>query len=153
MFRPLKVLQGRLALAACLIVGFAPAVAAQSIVDARRVEFTPSADHAATDSTGVALVSSYQVQVFLAGGTTPVQSASLGKPVPDPDGLIRVDFVALLATPLVPGTIYEARVLAVGPGGSSPSAVSNTFEAGTLRAGAGDDECVDGGGRRHRTVG
>src|SRR5262249_31797057 len=127
MFRSLRVLRFRLAIAACLIVGSAPAVLAQSIVDARRGALTPSADRGARDPSGAPLVTSYQIDVYLAGGTTPVQSASLGKPAPDPDGFIRVDFVSLLATPLTPGTIYEARVSAVGPAGSSQSAVSNTF--------------------------
>src|SRR5262245_4393905 len=123
----LRILRFRLAIAACLIVESAPAVFAQTIVDARRVEFTPSADHNATDPAAGPLVTSYRVDVYLAGGTTPLQAANLGKPAPDPDGMIRADFVALLATPLVPGTIYEARVVAIGPGGSSPSNVSNTF--------------------------
>src|SRR4029453_375978 len=115
MVRSLKIFPGRLALAACLILGFAPTPFPQPIVDARRVEFSPSADHNGTDTNGAALVTSYQIAVYLSGGTTPVQTASLGKPAPDPDGLIRVDFVGLLAAPLTPGTIYEARVLAVGP--------------------------------------
>ncbi len=34
----------------------APVVLAQSIVDARRVEFTPSTDHSAVDTNGNALV-------------------------------------------------------------------------------------------------
>ena len=52
---------------------------------------------------------------------------SLGKPALDVDGMIRLDFVALLPTPLTPGVIYENRVSAVGPGGSSASLVSNTY--------------------------
>ena len=114
--------------ALALLLSIAPTVAAQSITDARRVEFTPSADHDAVDQgSGLALVNGYTLDVFLTGGTVPVQSANLGKPAPESDGMIRVDFVALLLTPLTPGVIYEAVVSAVGPGGSTPGARSNTF--------------------------
>ena len=41
---------GLLTLAIGLVL--APAVVAQSIVDARRIEFTPSADHDTVDSSG-----------------------------------------------------------------------------------------------------
>lgn len=112
-----------------LLIGLSAAssVDAQSIIDARRVEFRPSADHSALDANGVALVDGYSIQVFVAGGATAVQTADLGKPVADSDGMIRVDFVARLATPLTPGVIYEVLVEAVGPGGSSGGTRSNTF--------------------------
>ena len=102
-------------------------VSAQSILDARRVEFTPSVDHSTVDPSGVAIVDGYAIDVFVAGGTTPVQSANLGKPAPGVDGMIRVDFVALLASPLTPGVVYEALVEAVGPGGRSGGTRTNTF--------------------------
>jgi hypothetical protein len=70
---------------------------AQSITDARRAEFTPSTDHNAVDaSTGVALLQRYSLEVFLVGGATPVSTADLGKPTPDADGMIRIDFVSRL---------------------------------------------------------
>jgi hypothetical protein len=109
-------------------LSIAPTVAAQSITDAGRVEFTPSPDHSAVDQTsGLALVNTYTLDVFIAGGTVSQQMANLGKPALDTDGMIRVDFVSLLTTALVPGVIYEAVVNAVGPGGSAASARSNTF--------------------------
>ena len=49
---------------------------------------------------------------------------------PEADGMIRLDFLSLLPTPLATGVIYEAQVAAVGPGGSSASARSNTFAFG-----------------------
>ena len=111
-----------------LLLAAASAASAQSITDARRVEFTPSTDHNATDPTsGVALVQSYSLQVFLAGDATPQQTVSLGKPTPEADGMIRVDFVALLSTPLTAGVVYETVVQAIGPGGTTSSARSNTF--------------------------
>ena len=102
-------------------------VSAQSIVDARRVEFTPSSDHSRVDGDGVALVDRYSLHVFVAGATTAMQTVSLGKPVPGTDGMVRLDFVALLPTALTPGVIYEVLVEAVGPGGSSGGPRSNTF--------------------------
>ena len=110
-----------------LVLVFAPVVLAQSIVDARRVEFTPSTDHGPVDTNGNALVNSYSLAVFVSGNTQAMQTVSLGKPAPDVDGMIRLDFVNLLTTPLTPGVIYETRVSAVGPGGTSPSLPSNTF--------------------------
>ena len=84
---------------------------AQSITDARRAEFTPSTDHDAVDpSSGAPLVQRYVLEVFLPGSTTPVSTADLGKPAPGPDGFIRLDFVALLTTPLTPGVVYDATV-------------------------------------------
>ena len=100
---------------------------AQSIVDARRVEFLPSADNSAIDSNGVALVDHYTMEIFQAGGTTVVATVDLGKPLADADGYMRVDFVARLSNPLTPGVSYEAVVSAVGPGGSAASGRSNTF--------------------------
>lgn len=111
-----------------ILLSIAPTLFAQSITDARRVEFTPSADNASIDpTTGVALVNNYTVDVFPAGGAVPQQTVNLGKPPPDSDGMIRVDFVALLSVPLTPGVIYEVAVNAVGPGGTTSSARSNTF--------------------------
>jgi len=110
-----------------LVLSIAPTVAAQSITDARRVEFTPSPDHDAVDPNGVAIVSRYALDVFLSGGTSAIQSADLGKPDPETDGMIRVDFISLLSSVLTPGVTYEAVVSAVGPGGAAASERSNTF--------------------------
>src|SRR3954467_2136179 len=115
-------------IALLMLLAIAPAASAQSITDARRVEFTPSADHNATDpTTGAALVTNYTMDVFVAGGATAVSSANLAKPTPDIDGMIRVDFVTLLTTPLTNGIVYESVVNAVGPGGTAASTRSNTF--------------------------
>ena len=100
---------------------------AQSILDATRVEFTPSTDNAAVDSSGTPLVSNYTMNIYIAGGTAVVETVDLGKPAADPDGFIRVVFMSLLTVPLTPGVSYEATVSSVGPGGSSASARTNTF--------------------------
>lgn len=104
----------------------APA-AAQTVIDATTAEFQPSADHSATASDGTPLVTSYLLQIFPSGSSIAAYSIDMGKPNPDGDGLIRFAFVSRLTVPLVGGTIYEARVSAVGPGGSSASQISNTF--------------------------
>ena len=104
----------------------APA-AAQTVIDATTAEFQPSADHGATANDGSPLVNSYLLQIFPTGSSIPSYSIDIGKPNPDADGLIRFAFASRLTVPLVGGTIYEARVSAVGPGGSSASQASNTF--------------------------
>ena len=113
------------AIAAMGAAGVVPATA-QTVDDATTAEFQPSADHSVTLD-GVPLVTSYLLQFFPAGSSSPSHSIDIGKPAPDPDGLIRFRFTSQLPTPLVPGTTYEARVSAVGPGGSSASGVSNPF--------------------------
>ena len=105
--------------------------AAQTVTDATTAEFVPSAEHNATTVDGTPLVSSYLLQIFPLGSSTPSHSLNLGKPSPDPDGLIRAEFVSRLSTPLLAGVTYEARVSSVGPGGTSPSQVSNAFTGPT----------------------
>jgi hypothetical protein len=100
---------------------------AQNIVDARKVEFLPSADDGTVTGSGVPVVDRYLMDIFLAGGTTSLQTIDLGKPQPDPDGYIRVDFIALLASPLTPGVVYEAEVSATGAFGTSAGSRSNSF--------------------------
>src|SRR5690348_2468422 len=112
--------------AVAFVLLYTSAVYAQSITDARRVEFSPSVDHSAIVN-GVAVVQSYSMQIFVSGGTQPVQTINLGKPALDVDGKIRLDFVALLTTPLTTGVVYEARISAIGPGGTGTSLPSNTF--------------------------
>src|SRR3954467_1079309 len=109
MFRPTSRNACRVFCAVVMVFCGTAAAEAQSIVDARRIEFTPSSDNTAVDSNGVALVTNYSMDIFTAGGTTPVQTVNLGKPAPDTDGMIRVDFVALLASPLSVSVVYEAE--------------------------------------------
>ena len=127
MHRPIgeKVSLGVVLLA--IVLAAAAPVNAQSIVDAERVEFTPSTDHNVIDSETGARVQSYSLDIFVAGGASPVRTVSLGKPAPESDGMIRLSFLPLLSAPLTPGVVYEAQVSAVGPGGSASSPRSNTF--------------------------
>ena len=116
----------RRALILCALALVAAPLHAQSIVDGQRVEFLPSADND-TLVNGVAVVQGYTLNIYPAGSTTVASTANLGKPTPDADGYMRVTWLPLVTTPLQMGVIYEARVLANGPGGSTASAVSGTF--------------------------
>ena len=70
----------------------------------------------------------------------------LGKPTPSA-GIIRVDFLPLRHNVPTPGVTYEARVAAIGPGGSTASTVSNGFSfQGACAPNAQLHEAV--GGRR-----
>jgi hypothetical protein len=114
------------AVAAFVLCAAASLVLAQSIVDPRIVEFNPSPDHARTVN-GQAAVTRYDLEFYLLNGQTPLVTVSLGKPSPDPDGVIRVNFESLLASVPAAGVLYVARVVAVGPGGESRSTPSNQF--------------------------
>jgi len=116
----------RRAVIALMLALVASPLSAQNIIDGRRVEFQPSADND-TVIEGVALVDGYSLNIYVAGSSTVVSSANLGKPDLDPDGYIRVAYLPLLTTPLQVGVTYEAKVVANGPGGAMESAVSNTF--------------------------
>jgi hypothetical protein len=102
------------------------ALSAQAVVDPRYVEFAPSADHDTLASDGTPLVQRYSLSLFATGSSVAFDTMDLGKPSPSA-GIIRVDFLPLLRTTPTPGVVYEARVSAVGPGGSTASALSNQF--------------------------
>jgi hypothetical protein len=109
-----------------LVLGCAHTAYGQATVDPTIAEFDPSSDHDAVVN-GVAVVQRYDLEFYLVGGSQPTRVVSLGKPNPDSDGVIRVNFLALLTPPLTAGITYEARVVAVGPGGVGRSTPSNTF--------------------------
>ena len=120
---------GRAALAALVIVLVTVPAAAQTpaVIDPRVVEFDPSPDHSAVGSDSQPVVTRYSLELYLVGGTTPVQVANLAKPAPQTDGKIRVDFTSLLSPWPASGTTYEARVAVIGPSGTARSDQSNTF--------------------------
>ena len=101
-----------------LVVWSAIALTAQTVVDPRFVEFTPSADHNTLASDGTPIVQRYSLTVFVVGSPSPLDTMDLGKPAPSA-GIIRVDFLPLMHTPPPAGVILEARVTAIGPGGST----------------------------------
>src|SRR5262245_13386538 len=103
-------------LLACLLV--LPARANAQITDPRVVEFQPSADHDRTEN-GRSMVDRYTLEFLIAGAVGVLQSINLGKPAPEQDGVIRVNFSSLLGTWPTAGVTYEARVVASGPGGAT----------------------------------
>jgi len=117
---------GVLALALAL-VSWATVAQAQTVVDPRLASFLPSPDHDATTSDGQPILTSYELQFFLAGGSQVILSVNLGKPAPGADGSITVDFASMLSAPPLPGELLESQILAIGPGGSAASARSNAF--------------------------
>lgn len=102
-------------------------VASAQTVNPRLVEFTPSADHSTTLSSGQPAVARYDLQVFSIGATAPFHTVDMGKPAPQSDGFIRYDFSGGVPGWPLPGGTYEARVAAVGPAGTSQSTPSNSF--------------------------
>ena len=109
-----------------LVVASGIALTAQTVVDPRYVEFTPSADHNTLASDGTPLVQRYSLSVFVVGSSVAFDTMDLGKPTPS-GGVIRVDFLPLLHSVPTPSVVFEARVTAIGPGGTTGSTVSNGF--------------------------
>ena len=109
-----------------LVVATAAVLSAQTVVDPRYVEFTPSADHNTNASDGTPLVQRYSLSVYVVGSSVAFDTMDLGKPTPS-GGVIRVDFLPLLHGVPTPGVVFEARVTSVGPGGSAASSLSNGF--------------------------
>ena len=109
-----------------LVVATAAVLSAQTVVDPRYVEFSPSADHNTNASDGTPLVQRYSLSVYPVGSSVASDTMDLGKPTPS-GGVIRVDFLPLLHSVPTPGVVFEARVTAVGPGGSTASSLSNGF--------------------------
>ena len=67
-----------------------------------------------------------RLSVYPVGSSVAFDTMDLGKPTPS-GGVIRVDFLPLLHNVPTPGVVFEARVTAVGPGGSTASSLSNGF--------------------------
>ena len=115
-----------LALLALFVLSTTP-VLAQVIVNPRTVEYDPSADHNAVTPDGQPLVLRYDLDIYPTGAAQALYVVNLGKPTPDPDGKIRVDFAARLPLWPLPNGTYEARVSAVGTTGQGLSDPSNQF--------------------------
>ena len=108
-----------------LVVASANVLSAQTVVDPRYVEFTPSADHSALGSDGAPIVQRVPPSIFPVGSSVASATTDLGKPAPS-GGIIRVDILQFLQS-IPTGVVFEARVTAIGPGGSGASSVSNGF--------------------------
>lgn len=117
--------------AACVLILLAAGAArAQTIpaaVNPTTVQFPPSADQTVLGLDGVALVTKYELRMFLeADQATPISVTDLGKPTPGTDGTITVTNPVWFAG-LTKNTRYVARVAAIGPTGEGVSAASNPF--------------------------
>jgi hypothetical protein len=110
----------------CLSLVLLPSRAIAQTVSPQIVEFDPSADHNTTAG-GTAVVEGYELRFYTVSGSQPLHVIEMGKPAPQSDGKIRFNFSALLGAWPVDGVVYEARVAAVGPGGSAVSTISNQF--------------------------
>jgi hypothetical protein len=117
----------RLAHAVFLMLALAAPAARAQVTNANVVEFLPSADHGRTLASGQPAVSRYQVEFYQRGSLDSVLSLSIGKPAPQADGMIRVDFAKLQQVVPLPNVVSEVRVAAIGPDGTGVSTVSNTF--------------------------
>ena len=100
---------------------------AQPVLDPNFLEFTASADHNGLDPNGAPLVQRYDFLLYALGSPTPTLAIGLGKPTPDANRPIRIALGTILNPLPKGGLTYEARIAAVGPGGSSPSSPSNGF--------------------------
>ena len=110
-----------------VLAGKAPIASAQTL-NPRVVEFTPSADHSATNIDGTPVVSHYDFEIYMQGAAEPIYTQPLGKPAPALDGKVRVDFSTMVASWGLPVGVLESRVAAEGSGGRTRSTVSNTFQ-------------------------
>jgi hypothetical protein len=114
-------------LVAVMLLIPATAAEAQTTTNPRYVVFAPSPDHSSVTSSGAPVVRSYQLEIYPYAGSQPLAVLDLGKPDPEPDGYIRVNFANLLAAPPSTGTVLQGVVAAVGPGGTSRSGPSAAF--------------------------
>ena len=107
----------------------ATAVPAQTttVVNPTIVQFVPSADNSALDSSGQPVVIRYDLYFYVTGATVPYSTVSLGKPAVGTDGTIQIDFSALMSSWPLPDGTYDARVVAVGQTGVGQSDPSNSF--------------------------
>src|SRR5262245_37106619 len=94
-----------------------PASARAQETDPRSVEFKPSELHSSLSPEGSPYVARYDLESYYPEALDPFQVVNLGKPNPDPDGVIRAIFIGVPFSWPSSGLTYVARVAAVGPGG------------------------------------
>jgi hypothetical protein len=113
----------------CLLAASVPGTLHAQTINPTTAQFLASADHNTTTSNGTPTVVRYELDFYLTGAAQPFRVLSLGKPTPDATNNISINLSTLFGGALPPaGIVYESRVLAIGPGGSGTSNVSNTFE-------------------------
>ncbi len=117
-----------LGVALCLFL-WAVSAHAQVAVNPQILDFVVSPDHSAVLPNGLPVVNHYEMQVFLPGGTSPVQIYDIAKPTPDQYGLVVIDILSYFRS-YQPGVTYVARIVAIGPLGQGASTFSNQFSFG-----------------------
>jgi hypothetical protein len=97
-----------------------------TVTSTSQVTFSASPDHAVVDSFGAQVVTRYDLETVAMNALgVVVFTQQLGKPTPVSNN-ITVGIAATVAA-LTGGTVYQAKVAAVGPGGVGRSALSNPF--------------------------
>ena len=97
---------------------------AQIVINPSTIDFLASADHN-TIFEGQAVLTSYRLELFLQGATTPAKTIDLGKPTPGTGGLVTITNPSHFVM-AVDGA-YTGQIVAVGPGGEGRSEMSNIF--------------------------
>jgi hypothetical protein len=109
-----------------LFVALASAQTPVPVTPTSQVSFSPSPDHSVLDAFGTPVVTRYDLEtVSMNALGVVIFTQQLAKPAPV-NGTITASVGATVAA-LTVGTIYQARVAAVGPGGVGRSALSNPF--------------------------
>jgi hypothetical protein len=78
-------------------------------------------------SNGQPVVTRYELTFYQAGTSQAVASVDLGKPSPQADGVIRLDFTSRMTSWPPAGVQVDARVGAIGPDGTAVTNPSNVF--------------------------
>ncbi len=120
-------------LVTALLMLWTAGVLVSDTVNPNVVRFIPSANHDSVGTAGQPMVTGYVLQIHRLGAPAPDAVIDLGKPLPDADGYIRVSLGNQLAGLTSAGAPFEARIVAVGPGGVSSSPPSNLFHVDGCR--------------------
>lgn len=108
----------------CSAIGLS-SLEAQPLPNPTRVEFT-SVDHSTVDGSGNPILTSYLIEYYQVGATSPMTSNELAKTLAtlvEVSGCVnpcyRVLFSALPSYPV--GVVFQAKVVSKGPGGTAAS--------------------------------
>jgi hypothetical protein len=96
------------------------------VINPTIIEWDPSPDHGVTLSDGTAILTKYEVRIYMRGATAPFQVHDAGKPAPGTGGKISVTNPGWLTLSAM-NTEGFARVAAIGPAGEGVSDPSNPF--------------------------
>lgn len=103
-------------------------VQAQPVINPTAVEFIKSPDHDVMLDTYTPAVTEYNLEIYIVGATAPMMTHPLGKPTPDENDKILVNFASsLLVWPVTTTSTYVGYITAVGPYGTGRSGPSNEF--------------------------